>query len=352
MAGSPVKAPKSYIATQCGTVFPAGQASILFDIPTELRLEVYKLILEDCLENGFVMDIAGLFYCCRQIHLEIESEFMPAVRPLLTAKNDWELSESYSGVLSMRILPKLTSKKANLFITIPIRPVFDHYTMTEFDKSRVQNASLFLQEVFARAWSTLTISFERGSDPMTMFETDTSYQYFFRGDSRLAKSTFHHIKHIERLELYYDDPSVKLARSAIFYVSMWYLACHTFRHEAAPSLGGRGWLTTEGKQSGWRLIIDLKDDLDPVKGAMIRLTDRDGHTNVKYNPLGDVPVDVLNECYYISDSDYGDDSSGSDDDTEEFSDAGSGGEVGMDSNSSSSSVGNAEGIENGVCLPK
>lgn len=111
MVGSPVRARRRYDTARRGTTTPAGQASIFFTIPAELRLEVYKNLLEDCLENGFVMDVAGLFYACCQIHQEIESEFMAAVRPPLNAKSAWDISGVYPGVLSMKILPKLNSKR-------------------------------------------------------------------------------------------------------------------------------------------------------------------------------------------------------------------------------------------------
>jgi hypothetical protein len=54
-------------------------------LPTELRLEVFKLLLSDCLATGHVAPLAGLFMCCREIHHELEAEFMAEHRPLLQA---------------------------------------------------------------------------------------------------------------------------------------------------------------------------------------------------------------------------------------------------------------------------
>jgi hypothetical protein len=39
----------------------------LLTMPTELRLDVYRYLFEDCLADGYVSDIVGLLLCCRGI---------------------------------------------------------------------------------------------------------------------------------------------------------------------------------------------------------------------------------------------------------------------------------------------
>ncbi|KAH7413839.1 hypothetical protein DE146DRAFT_9783 [Phaeosphaeria sp. MPI-PUGE-AT-0046c] len=161
MAGSPVRAPRRYTTACRGTTIPAEQASIFFALPPELRLEVYKILLEDCLEHGFIIDFSGLFLCCRQVHQEIRSEFILAAVPLLNAKSTWETLANYPLVLGMRILPKLNSKKAELSIRLPVGPAFGNNPMMANKENKLWVASPCMREVFARNWSTLTLKLDK-----------------------------------------------------------------------------------------------------------------------------------------------------------------------------------------------
>jgi len=55
------------------------QPSALLSMPTELRLDVYRYLFEDCLADGEVSDVAGLLLCCREIEQELEVELMARV---------------------------------------------------------------------------------------------------------------------------------------------------------------------------------------------------------------------------------------------------------------------------------
>jgi hypothetical protein len=82
------------------------QMNGLFVLPTELRLEVYRLLFEECLADGYVSDVAGLFLCCREVHRELEAEFMTRVRPLLEIMYKWAATELYDEPLCILVKPR------------------------------------------------------------------------------------------------------------------------------------------------------------------------------------------------------------------------------------------------------
>lgn len=91
-------------------------------MPTELRLDVYRYLFEDCLSNGEVSDVAGLYLCCREVQQELEAEIMARVRPLLTAKYEWESTSFKDGIISFKLNHSLNVKtgKIALAISLPI----------------------------------------------------------------------------------------------------------------------------------------------------------------------------------------------------------------------------------------
>jgi hypothetical protein len=86
------------------------QSSAFLGIPTELRLEVYEYLIVECLADGPVSDIAGLFHCCREVNQELEAEYMPKIRRLLRAKYEWEAIGFGQGFIGMNLRPSLRAK--------------------------------------------------------------------------------------------------------------------------------------------------------------------------------------------------------------------------------------------------
>lgn len=91
-----------------------------FVLPAELRLEIYKHLFDECLAVGHASDVAGLFLSCREVHRELETDFMTRARPLLEAKHNWLSTQYGDEVLEMRFRPSLTNtSKAELVIVLP-----------------------------------------------------------------------------------------------------------------------------------------------------------------------------------------------------------------------------------------
>lgn len=94
----------------------------LLALPAELRLEVYRALFEDCLANGYPAEVAGLHRSCRQIHGELESDFMTTVRPLLVAKYHWKSILPKDDMPCVRMSSGLnaTTENAKLFVNMPL----------------------------------------------------------------------------------------------------------------------------------------------------------------------------------------------------------------------------------------
>ena len=78
------------------------QASF-FDLPAELRLEVYDHLVTDCLADGFASDLRGLFASCKQVHREMGAEFSSKIWVLLRSKLEWDATMLSDKSLRMQI---------------------------------------------------------------------------------------------------------------------------------------------------------------------------------------------------------------------------------------------------------
>ncbi|CAG5159860.1 uncharacterized protein ALTATR162_LOCUS5688 [Alternaria atra] len=64
-----------------------------FDLPTELRREVYRHLLTDALADGRMPDAGGLYLACRTTNSEME-RLVSTVRVVLNLKHAWKLDRS------------------------------------------------------------------------------------------------------------------------------------------------------------------------------------------------------------------------------------------------------------------
>ncbi|KAF2125316.1 hypothetical protein P153DRAFT_360313 [Dothidotthia symphoricarpi CBS 119687] len=61
----------------------------LFVLPPELRLQVYRHLIETCLHDGTPSEAGGLYRSCRLIHREMEHEYISKVRILFESQQTW-----------------------------------------------------------------------------------------------------------------------------------------------------------------------------------------------------------------------------------------------------------------------
>lgn len=85
-------------------------------LSTELRLEVYKSVIHDCLASGNLSGLVGIFLACRKIHEELQLLFTTRVLTLLAAQHTWIKTCCDDTTVSYRPL-RLASSLSSLFST-------------------------------------------------------------------------------------------------------------------------------------------------------------------------------------------------------------------------------------------
>lgn len=76
--------------------------STLLTIPAEIRLNLYGILITDCLENGAPCDLVGFYRSCRQIHNEFGKEHIRDLQPALAAKHIWDRKFRIHGTLQVK----------------------------------------------------------------------------------------------------------------------------------------------------------------------------------------------------------------------------------------------------------
>jgi hypothetical protein len=119
---------------------------------------VYRTLLKECLADGWAQDFAGLFLCCREVHQELESEFMTRFRPLLTAKYEWETTSLQKTPLRLLVKPKpcrnMLKPELSVDISLLVLVVKRKVKMHDI----LPKLALCLRPVLALNWSVLTLS--------------------------------------------------------------------------------------------------------------------------------------------------------------------------------------------------
>ncbi|KAH3974063.1 hypothetical protein HBI81_154770 [Parastagonospora nodorum] len=241
------------------------QPSALLAMPTELRLDVYRYLFEDCLADGEVSDVTGLFLCCREIQQELEAELMARVRPLLTAKYEWESTSFRNGIISFKL--------HGVSLSRPRRWRFLDY---EEAKDALRVALRALKPVLTLPWSVFTLSLGRHAqlEELDMRDVDGLFDRFFRG-LHPGSSTFRTLKHIDRLVLSYGHSRSPACASTSILRTL---------SDTSDRLGfclkGRfsrsytnAWVSrlSTGKDKVWRLTVDFEHGMRAVDGVLFEV---------------------------------------------------------------------------------
>jgi hypothetical protein len=225
--------------------------------------------------------MAGLYLCCREVHQELEADFIARFRPLLIAKYGWETIGFRDTPIRMMVKLRVSRHmlKPELSIVSPI-------TILQPDDEVESNASLptldfILQSVFSSTWSVLTLSARDHDFPVT--RRATFFQCVSHALGQEKNSTFQDFRHIDRLVLNYGIPHDSVT-TKIFDNLSWSFH-YTRNHfsnlsQARPVV--QAWISRsfEGEEAGRRVALDFKSEMSPVEGGLWRLGDSKGKITV------------------------------------------------------------------------
>jgi hypothetical protein len=248
-------------------------------LPTELRLKVYQMLLKECLASGWVSAIAGLFLCCRDVHHELEAEFMARIRLLLTAKYKWGIYRDKEEPLRLLIKPTLSRNMFKPELSIDLDFVFDLIR----DKEGLEDLLHCLRPVLASSWSVLTLNIDHWFLILANGEKTSLFRTFFDALDYRKRVTTQGFQHVDRLVLNIGKPSMRVSQMPLRTLIRTYL--HTrnyFANLHQPRFIIQAWISrvSNGDMPGWLLALDLNDGLNPVSDGLWRLGEAGGSLTV------------------------------------------------------------------------
>ncbi|KAH7071284.1 hypothetical protein BKA63DRAFT_70270 [Paraphoma chrysanthemicola] len=253
------------------------------NLPTELRLEVYRILIEKCLWDGHVSDIAGLYRCCREVHKELEAEYIAKIRPVLQAKSKWQTKDSPDGPLRMKISPSLkaTPGEGDLTIMLSFNGRKQYYKYKH--SSAVGVLAGCLSPVLAAPWATVTIcpsdsvSQIRSARRIDIFK-NLSFMFIMLicGYDRSSGNLLGDIPKTRQLKFHYGYGTHHLCPYTLEYMSAINYTCReAFLRDGSMAKGAKSWIVNscQGEQQGWQQVFDFDEDTAAGDGALWEMLD-------------------------------------------------------------------------------
>jgi hypothetical protein len=137
-----------------------------FNLPPELRLEVYTHLVKGSIACGDIASIAGLFFSCREIYDEMKSARISKVRHILTAMRKWAAKQPETWAEHMRITPlkielpqdyEFTQPPTSAIISIPFMPYWRMCGLDPASDKTFVDAVEGLHPLLCRPWTTLQL---------------------------------------------------------------------------------------------------------------------------------------------------------------------------------------------------
>ncbi|KAF2826852.1 hypothetical protein CC86DRAFT_406096 [Ophiobolus disseminans] len=152
------------------------QTGGFFLLPTELRLEVYKYLIHDCLGEGFAADAAGLYLSCRQIHNKLEAEAIAKIRSLLMAKGGYQRDTQGCGTIRFGLSKDRArrGKESDLNVQLPSLRASYAGDKNPEDHLDFRTMAEYLLPVLHLPWNVLTLNFDKASGAVIDFR-DVNY---------------------------------------------------------------------------------------------------------------------------------------------------------------------------------
>lgn len=277
-------------------------------LSTELRLEVYQYVVIESLTQGSLDGLPGLYLSCREVHHELETEFIGKIRPLLLALRGWKTaSRDNAQAQRTRLRLKPThhifasnTTPTNLTISLPVLQswLMDSRAWTN-PNSDLQENELFkgllfcLRPLVRLRWSVLTLNLSSiAYAPGISFNlTAKISEAFFRCLSRLEDDGVCNFHQVDRLVLNYGSGKDMVDEG---HFQMLFLDFqHNWRHSGSPNVmraPTKGWICRQqgGADDGWKLVYDYQDGLTQVEGALWEIVREEGYWKGKRLFKGDL----------------------------------------------------------------
>jgi hypothetical protein len=304
-------------------------------IPIELRLEIYKHLVPDCLASGSPNDLTSLSLVCHSIHQDLSQISTARVRALFDAQTAWikrckkdreiiyeplRLLCSHDDLFGSSTAPKLTitlpeplgwtkwprasPKHRRKYSSIPPLeeiPSFEQLLAGLRSTLRLHWAELTINLCISAAQQPDAPEDDSGMRYTALFHSSRISQGFFTTLSNLQDDGGCDLGCIDRFVLNYSNAHEE---TDIEHIATLRGDCRVgirSNHEnrrGFPRTMARpvkAWLAKveEGtlEERGWKLVFDQRDGLDEVEGALVSITREDRKwkmsqlfTDVEFSP--------------------------------------------------------------------
>ncbi|KAF2025503.1 hypothetical protein EK21DRAFT_93190 [Setomelanomma holmii] len=259
----------------------------LLELPAELRLEIFRHLVIDCLSCGSASDLAGLYLSCREIHNALKENFITKVQPLLRTKHEWREAGYGSTPIRLEL-----NGPAQLSVTMPI--LESCLPIRSLDTERYPFWSLVdsLQQTICLRWQTLTLSFVHHSKFTRSHQADRSRLvlplrtgafsmgdevYHFTGllthlEVHSASVPFA-FQNIDRLVLVFEEAEDEIVFALLWQFFLIMRRMAMFRPDLSRELRN-GWICKmhEGTEYGYNLVLDYEPHLEEPERVQWRIS--------------------------------------------------------------------------------
>jgi hypothetical protein len=248
---------------------------MVLDLPVELRLQVYKYLIDESVGSGHLGNISRLFLSCGTTCNEMKVHIAKAKSLLLTHRQ-WQDAHPDGAPFKIESSPSL-SPAAGLMdgeISMPSSTLWFPNKPTLWDMFRPREESLTLcmaalQSILRQPWSTLTFSVHMLPSLQSLQHTMEMFWALFGNQNQASARTSWYIncnrlifnyrgeteKHLDAADVWYEEGQVKWGVSG---------AIHRIRDERPFKAF---WVRTmEDRRNGtlWTFGFDFVDGLKEI----------------------------------------------------------------------------------------
>jgi hypothetical protein len=127
-------------------------------LPVELRYQVYGELFAAFLTDCQATDIKGVFLSCRQIHQEMDYEYVRQARPLLNIMRSWKETWKDAGFLDLQLANSNNFEESMQISAITVQAkLFPKYSRETGPAEPDPNMLDFLRRVCRHTHRTLTL---------------------------------------------------------------------------------------------------------------------------------------------------------------------------------------------------
>lgn len=267
----------------------------LHHLSPELRLEIYRHVVYDCLADSSPADLAGLFFSCRNVHDELEADFVCKVRQLLDIQSKWNKAcgdRIEPTPFRLQVVHHELGTKTGLTRLHIFFPALCPKCADLREVHLVYELLALIKPLLCARWEELTITLCSRSHAVRLNHDPWLFHRSMDYSQKSPLEAFYSLTRTKCLVVNYGhaDDRIHIDDIGSFWLSRYYTRYYGPDPLLMPTLRC-GWVTRElhrprGEPSwvgrpGWRITFDFEADRGTVQGALWQISERESAWQVK-----------------------------------------------------------------------